>query len=63
MATETREWRRVRLARLTRLLNDPNPTLRWTTDPTTKLLVTPRGARWELRLKHGAFLRRVDHPP
>lgn len=63
MATETPPWRRVILRRLTYLLHQAPNHLRWTTDPTGKLLRSPRGQLWELKLRHGARMRPADPPP
>ena len=61
MASEA-DWRRARLRSLVHLTSIAPPNLRWTVSPDGKLLKTPRGVLWELRLKHGAWIRRHPTP-
>lgn len=54
--------RRVRLARLERLLERPERAWRWEWRKTRRAewwcLVSDRGVRWRLRLRNGAWLER-----
>ena len=59
-------WRKVRMVRLCRLLNEVRPELKWQWRVAEKngrkqlLVVSPRGVEWEFRLHKGAFLRRTN---
>jgi hypothetical protein len=63
VSTES-SWQKIKLGGVNRLVNAPLPLRwQWAADPASKAvwLVSPRGVRWQFRLRHGAAVRRV--PP